>query len=115
MYTTEEEEEGGFPEIFGGDGGDEVVGLLVAGALVVGVVETVVGGAVVDGDVAEGATTITCIIPLSSCNRIWQWKTNLPTIFGLVNGTMILTCPGVLPDCGSTLTVSWYPLNGTDT
>ena len=40
-----------------------------------------------------GVTSIVAIIPLSSWERMWQWKTNRPTISGFVNGIITFTSP----------------------
>src|SRR5256885_6682924 len=51
--------------------------------------------------VVQGITSIVAIIPLSSCDSRWQWYTNLPTMFGSVNGMITFTSP-----CTGTLTMS---------
>jgi len=39
-------------------------------------------------------SSITCIMPLSSCLTTWQWNTNRPTISGFVKRVIILASPG---------------------
>lgn len=52
---------------------------------------------------AQRTTSTVIIIPLSSCFTTWQWKTNRPTLSGLLKGMIIFASPGFPFRIGGTL------------